>query len=129
MSLLNYLCSARTAVSAHFHSFWHEQGLRLAGCGCIGKKTVFAADERKSQKRAISFLKLEVRESYFRSSGTICLPAPLSFITRHHRVHSFYSHVILHTIDLVLIDPQSVGKRSLDLMDTVNAKKRWTTIY
>jgi hypothetical protein len=33
------------------------------------------------------------------------------------------------TIDLVLIDQQSVGKRSLHLMNTVNAKKRWTTIY
>jgi hypothetical protein len=32
------------------------------------------------------------------------------------------------TIDLVLIDPQSVGKRPHDLMDTVNAKKRWKTI-
>jgi hypothetical protein len=32
------------------------------------------------------------------------------------------------TIDLVLIDPQSVGKRTHDLMDTVNAKKRWNTI-
>jgi hypothetical protein len=32
-------------------------------------------------------------------------------------------------IDLVLINQQSVGKRSLHLMDTVNAKKRWTTIY
>jgi hypothetical protein len=31
-------------------------------------------------------------------------------------------------IDLVLIDQQSVGKRSLCLMETVNAKKRWTTI-
>jgi hypothetical protein len=31
-------------------------------------------------------------------------------------------------IDLVLIDPQSVGKRTHDLMDTVNAKKRWKTI-
>jgi hypothetical protein len=28
------------------------------------------------------------------------------------------------SIDLVLIDPQSVGKRTHDLMDTVNAKKR-----
>jgi hypothetical protein len=28
------------------------------------------------------------------------------------------------TIDLVLIDQQSLGKRSLHLMDTVNAKKR-----
>jgi hypothetical protein len=27
----------------------------------------------------------------------------------------------VHTIDLVLIDPQSVGKRTYDLMDTVNA--------
>jgi hypothetical protein len=33
-----------------------------------------------------------------------------------------------NTIDLVLIDQQSVGKRSLYLMDTVNAKKRWTAI-
>jgi hypothetical protein len=32
-------------------------------------------------------------------------------------------------IDLVLIDQQSVGQRSLHLMDTVNAKKRWTTSY
>jgi hypothetical protein len=32
-------------------------------------------------------------------------------------------------IDLVLIDPQSVGKRTHDLMDTANAKKRWKTIY
>jgi hypothetical protein len=32
------------------------------------------------------------------------------------------------SIDLVLINQQSVGK-SLHLMDTVNAKKRWTTIY
>jgi hypothetical protein len=29
---------------------------------------------------------------------------------------------------LVLIDQQSVGKRSLYLMDTVNAKTRWTNI-
>jgi hypothetical protein len=28
-------------------------------------------------------------------------------------------------IDLVLIDKQSVGKRSLHLMDSVNAKKKW----
>jgi hypothetical protein len=27
------------------------------------------------------------------------------------------------SIDLVLIDPQSVGKRTHDLMDTVNAKR------
>jgi hypothetical protein len=33
------------------------------------------------------------------------------------------------TLDLVLIDQQSMGKRSLQLMDTVNAKERWTTIY
>jgi hypothetical protein len=32
-------------------------------------------------------------------------------------------------IELVLIDQQIVGKRSLHLMETVNAKKRWTTIY
>jgi hypothetical protein len=31
-------------------------------------------------------------------------------------------------IDLVLIAQQSVGKRSLHMVDTVNAKKRWTTI-
>jgi hypothetical protein len=31
-------------------------------------------------------------------------------------------------IDLVLIDPQSMGKRTHDLMDNVNAKKRWKTI-
>jgi hypothetical protein len=32
-------------------------------------------------------------------------------------------------IDLVLIDQQSVGKRRLHLMDTINAKNRRTTIY
>jgi hypothetical protein len=34
-----------------------------------------------------------------------------------------------NAIDLMLIEQQSVGKRSLHLTDTVNAKKRWTTIY
>jgi hypothetical protein len=38
-------------------------------------------------------------------------------------------HGSVSAIDLVLIDQQIVGKRSLHLMDTVNAKKRWTTIY
>jgi hypothetical protein len=40
-----------------------------------------------------------------------------------------HSQQLVKTIDLVLIDQQSVEKRSLHLMDTVNAKKRWTTIY
>jgi hypothetical protein len=31
---------------------------------------------------------------------------------------------LVSTIDLVLIDQQSMGNRSLHLMDTVNAKKR-----
>jgi hypothetical protein len=31
--------------------------------------------------------------------------------------------------DLILIDQQSVGKRSLLLMETVNVKMRWTIIY
>jgi hypothetical protein len=34
------------------------------------------------------------------------------------------SAVSLIPIDLVLIDPQSVGKRTHDLMDTVNAKRK-----
>jgi hypothetical protein len=38
-------------------------------------------------------------------------------------------HQSVLSTDLVLIDQQSVGKRSLHLMNTVNAKKRWTTIY
>jgi hypothetical protein len=33
------------------------------------------------------------------------------------------------SIDLVLIDQQSVRKKSLHLMEIVNAKKRSTTIY
>jgi hypothetical protein len=41
----------------------------------------------------------------------------------------FMSKYTPNTRDLVLIDQQSVGKRSLPLMDTINAKKRWTTIY
>jgi hypothetical protein len=36
--------------------------------------------------------------------------------------------IALTPIDLVIIDQHSVGKRSLHLMDTVNAKKGWTTI-
>jgi hypothetical protein len=35
----------------------------------------------------------------------------------------------ISTIDLVLIDQQSVEKRNLHLMDTVNVKKRWMTNY
>jgi hypothetical protein len=41
--------------------------------------------------------------------------------------HLYYLSNRINTIDLVLIDPQSVGKRTHDLMDTVNAKKRWKT--
>jgi hypothetical protein len=33
------------------------------------------------------------------------------------------------TLEAIAIDQQSVGKRSLHLMDTVNAEKRWATIY
>jgi hypothetical protein len=40
----------------------------------------------------------------------------------------FYIKFRVVVIDLVLIDPQSVGKRTDDVMDTVNAKKRWKTI-
>jgi hypothetical protein len=36
---------------------------------------------------------------------------------------------LVSTIDLVLLNQQSVRKTSFHLMDTVNAKKRWTTIY
>jgi hypothetical protein len=39
------------------------------------------------------------------------------------------SYKYVHTIDLVLIDQESAGKRSLHLVETVNAKKRWMTIY
>jgi hypothetical protein len=39
------------------------------------------------------------------------------------------SEITVLTIDLVLIDQLRVGKRSLHLMDSVKAKKRWTTIY
>jgi hypothetical protein len=50
----------------------------------------------------------------------------LQLIFKLNHVKEIY---IQTTIDLVLIDQQSVGKRSLHLMDTVSAKKRWTTIY
>jgi hypothetical protein len=40
----------------------------------------------------------------------------------------FY-YKFVSSIDLVLIDQQSVGKRSLHLIDIVYARKRWTTIY
>jgi hypothetical protein len=45
------------------------------------------------------------------------------FCPGHHSRHT------VEIIDLVLIDHQSVGGRSLHLMVTVDAKKRWTTIY
>jgi hypothetical protein len=47
----------------------------------------------------------------------------------YNQVRKHVNDVCAITIDLVLIDQQSVGKRSLHLMKTVNAKKRWTTIY
>jgi hypothetical protein len=53
------------------------------------------------------------------------------FLTKHSTntiEQPLYSPDMALTIDLVLIDPQSVGKRTHDLMDTVNAKKRWKTI-
>jgi stress-induced morphogen len=41
---------------------------------------------------------------------------------RCHRVHCLaIRHITPATINLVLIDQQSVGKRSLHMMDTVNA--------
>jgi hypothetical protein len=40
-----------------------------------------------------------------------------------------YQFINVNIIDLVLIDQQSVEKRNLHLMDTVNAKKRWATSY
>jgi hypothetical protein len=47
-------------------------------------------------------------------------------LVQHRRNKGRY---IVLGIDLVLIDQQSVGKISIHLMDTVNAKKRWTSIY
>jgi hypothetical protein len=44
-------------------------------------------------------------------------------------VNCLATYPSVRTIDLVLIDPQIAGKKSLDLMYNVNAKKRWTTIY
>jgi hypothetical protein len=40
------------------------------------------------------------------------------------RWRSLHFQTNVRTIELVLIDPQSVGKRTHALMDTVNAKKR-----
>jgi hypothetical protein len=45
------------------------------------------------------------------------------------REFSFPRFVSLLILSLWLIDQQSVGKRSLHLMNTANAKKRWKTIY
>jgi hypothetical protein len=50
-------------------------------------------------------------------------------LQENHVTNFCHIKLLDRTIDLVLIDPQSVGERSLDLMDTVNEKKRWTTIY
>jgi hypothetical protein len=43
--------------------------------------------------------------------------------------HVIYVCKFVLIIHFVLIDQQSVGKTSLHLMETVNAKKRWTTVY
>jgi hypothetical protein len=62
----------------------------------------------------------------------ITLKTPLDLVPCH--LHSWQLYNVTkelmaaETIDLVLIDPQSVGMRTHDLMDTVNAKKRWKTI-
>jgi hypothetical protein len=42
---------------------------------------------------------------------------------------SAHQRAAVYIIDLVLINQQSVGKKSFHLMDTVNANKRWTTIF
>jgi hypothetical protein len=57
----------------------------------------------------------------FKCQNGPVLPPPQIFYFNAHALHKI--------IDLVLIDPHSVGKRTHDLMDTVNAKKRWKTIY
>jgi hypothetical protein len=44
----------------------------------------------------------------------------------HYLVHEYLIVTFNHRLS---INRPSVGKRSLHLMDTVNAKKRWTTIY
>jgi hypothetical protein len=49
-------------------------------------------------------------------------------VTDGYSINVNLQPIIVIIIDLVLIDPQSVGKRTHDLMDTVNAKKRWKTI-
>jgi hypothetical protein len=54
-----------------------------------------------------------------------------SDLSRHVSIpHILYfpNFTFVFIIDLVLIGPQSVGKRTHDLKDTVNAKKRWKTI-
>jgi hypothetical protein len=68
--------------------------------------------------------------------GAVWGVTPLRSIRMRERVYNFSAHfrvgrgapriilTIVYTIDLVLIDPQSVGNRTHDLMDTVNAKKR-----
>jgi hypothetical protein len=54
----------------------------------------------------------------------------LSVRLKSHRIYKGSHHFSLTVsiIDLVLNDSQSVGKRTHDLMDTVNVKKRWKTI-
>jgi hypothetical protein len=48
----------------------------------------------------------------YRPAGTVLVENALSHLKQK----------TVLAIDLVLIGPQSVGKRSLDLMDTINAK-------
>jgi hypothetical protein len=46
----------------------------------------------------------------------------LAMLRKIHVTNFFHIKFLGRTIDLVLIDQQSVGKRSLPLIDTVNAK-------
>jgi hypothetical protein len=54
------------------------------------------------------------------------LPQINKYNQQHVRLHITLP-VAVQPIDLVLKDQQSVGKRSLHLMATVNAKRRWKT--
>jgi hypothetical protein len=63
-------------------------------------------------------------QQHVRLNKTVKLSIDLNNFTTNYR----FERESVQTIDLVLIDQPSVGKRSLLLMDTVNAKKRWMTI-
>jgi hypothetical protein len=91
-------------------------------------------NHEKSCKRDRTDLQLKICLSYWNSDNPL-VAFTTSLGTYSQNAYNISRYIpegvtdIPSTTDLALIDKQSARKRSLHLMDTVNTKKRWTTIY